>query len=143
MQTEMARLVVAFIGLCANSMKDLKIKEISMIITFAYGFCGCILRVVGGAAVTDFILSLIPAAVCFLLAFVTREQIGYGDAWVLLATGCCLESGEMLMICMLSLTGISLVALFLCAFLHKNGRFELPYVPFLLAALVCVRGIGL
>jgi leader peptidase (prepilin peptidase)/N-methyltransferase len=140
---EIAQTGIALIGLGANSLIDLQKKEVSLVITLLYGICGVLLRIVGGFDGRDFVLALLPGAVCMLLSFVTKGQIGYGDAWILLATGCCMRGADLLMVCMLALAGAGLVALFLLVVFRKKGSFEFPFVPFLLAGVICVRCIGL
>lgn len=142
MQIELARWIIAIMGLTGNSIMDMRRKEISLIVTVACGVCGSILRIAAGAAWKDFLLALIPGIICIVLVYATKEQIGFGDAWVLLATGCCISASELFGAMWLAMTGLSLVALFLYVILRKSARFEIPFVPFLLAGVLCIRGIN-
>lgn len=141
-QTELARWIIVIMGLAENSVMDLRRKEISLMVTAACGVSGGILRMVEGLAWKDFFLALVPGVICLMLVFATKEQVGFGDAWVLLATGCCVNASDLFTAMWLSMTGLSLVALFLYVVLQKNGRFEIPFVPFILAGILCTRSIG-
>lgn len=138
---EIARLIAVLVCLLLNSVMDIRHKEISLPLTILSGVGGISLRAIAGIQITDLAAALIPGILCVFLAFITREQIGYGDAWVLLATGCCLESKDMFAAWMLSLIGIGLVALFVFVCLRKKGTYELPYIPFLFASVICVWGV--
>lgn len=70
-----------------------------------------------------------PGILLFCAAFLSREQIGYGDGWLMLALGMWLDLPELLWIlCM----GMGLGALYGCCFRQK----ELPLVPFLTVVYV-------
>jgi leader peptidase (prepilin peptidase)/N-methyltransferase len=143
MKMELVQTVVVLTGLFVNSISDLKKKEIMIKVTLLYGVFGVVSKIITGFDGKDFLLAMVPGIICMALAFATREQIGYGDAWILLATGCCICSADLFGVCMLAFAGIGLVALFLYVVLHKKGTFELPFVPFVFAGTICVRCIGL
>jgi prepilin signal peptidase PulO-like enzyme (type II secretory pathway) len=143
LKMETIQTAIALLGLCLNSVTDVIKKEISIKFTVFCAVCGVILRAVAGFDVKDLAIALLPGLICVLLCFATREQIGFGDAWILLATGCCISGVDLAVACMLSLAGAGLVAIFLCVVLHKKGTFEFPFVPFVFAGVVCVRCIGL
>lgn len=81
-------------------------------------------------------LALLPGIGAVLLAYVTHEQIGYGDGVFLLCIGGCLGKERTMMIVMAALSGICVVSILLliCKKVGKNSR--IPFVPFL--ALGCV-----
>jgi leader peptidase (prepilin peptidase)/N-methyltransferase len=143
MKMELVQTAVVLMGLFVNSISDIKKKEIIIKFTALYGLFGVITRAIIGFDWKDFLLAMLPGLACMVLAFVTREQIGYGDAWILLATGCCICSTDLFLVCMLALAGTGLAALFLYVVLRKNGTYELPFVPFVFVGALCVRCIGL
>jgi leader peptidase (prepilin peptidase)/N-methyltransferase len=140
---ELVQTAVVLMGLFVNSISDIKKKEIIIKFTVLYGLFGVITRAAIGFDWKDFLLAMLPGLVGMVLAFVTREQIGYGDAWILLATGCCISSTDLLLVCMIALAGTGLAALFLYVVLRKNRMYELPFVPFVFVGTLCVRCIGL
>ena len=76
-----------------------------------------------------------------ILAWSTRESIGYGDGLVILCMGCFYALGEMMAIVMIAITMAGIAALGLLIFGHKNRKSEFPFVPFLLGAHLVMWGI--
>ncbi len=87
----------------------------------------------------DFILSLIPGIVVFLLARLTREGIGYGDGWVLIINGIFLGAADNLQACITAVLLAGLWALILLVVFHKNRKDEIPFLPFLLCGVLSAR----
>lgn len=80
-------------------------------------------------------LSLLPGAVFFLLGFVTREKVGYGDGWVLLMIGLFLDFSRCFFILLAGLLIESVVALVLLALRKIKRDKEIPFCPFLLLGM--------
>lgn len=80
-------------------------------------------------------LSLLPGAVFFLLGFVTREKVGYGDGWVLLMIGFFLDFSRCFFILLAGLLIESVVALVLLALRKIKRDKEIPFCPFLLLGM--------
>lgn len=81
------------------------------------------------------VLSLVPGAVFFLLGFLTREKVGYGDGWVLLMIGLFLDFSRCFMILLAGLLIESAAALVLLAFRKIQRDKEIPFCPFLLLGM--------
>lgn len=78
--------------------------------------------------------SLAPGSVILLLAFVTREQIGYGDGISVLILGAMYGFYKCMGIVCAGLFLVSLTGI-VCMALKKAGRHtRLPFLPFLLSA---------
>lgn len=89
----------------------------------------------GEVNVLSVALSLVPGAAFFLLGFVTREKVGYGDGWVLMMIGLFLDLPRCFLILLAGLLLESTVALVLLVF-HKIQRDkEIPFCPFLLLGM--------
>jgi leader peptidase (prepilin peptidase)/N-methyltransferase len=140
---ELVQTVIVLTGLLINCAVDIKKKEILIKFTVLYGFIGLVIKILTGFDGKDFLLSMLPGIICMMLSFLTKEQIGLGDAWILLATGCCICSRDLFLVCMFALAGVGMAALFLFVVLHKKGTYEVPFVPFVFAGAICVRCIGL
>jgi leader peptidase (prepilin peptidase)/N-methyltransferase len=140
---ELVQTVIVLTGLLVNSVSDMKKKEILIKFTIIFGIIGAFIKIVIGFDGKDFLLAMLPGIICMILSFLTQEQIGLGDAWILLATGCCICSRDLFLVCMLALAGVGMAALFLFVVLHKKGSYEVPFVPFVFAGVICVRCIGL
>lgn len=86
-------------------------------------------------------LGLLPGIFMLILAWSTRESIGYGDGLVILCMGCFYALGEMMAIVMIAITIAGIAALGLLIFGHKNRKSEFPFVPFLLGAHLVMWGL--
>ena len=87
---------------------------------------------------TDFflmMLSLIPGIGFFLLSFLTREKVGYGDGWVLLMIGLFSGFSRCFMILLIGLLLESMVAIILLALKKIQRDREIPFSPFLLLGM--------
>lgn len=86
-------------------------------------------------------LSLVPGAVFFLLGFVTREKVGYGDGWVLLMIGLFLDFSRCFFILMAGLLIESMAVLVLLALRKIKRDKEIPFCPFLflgMGVMLCI-----
>lgn len=106
------------------SVEDMREGRISMLLVAELGLTGLarMLRM-GGAA------EWIPGTLLLCLGCVTKEKIGYGDGWLVLALGMWLSLYELFFL-------LELGILFCVVFALLTGRKELPLVPFLTAAYV-------
>lgn len=137
---EYFRIAAAFAGLLANSIWDIRKKNISLTVTAFMGIMGIGIRIaLQDIQFTDTVLSLMPGVLSLLFALVSRERVGYGDGLLLLAVGCCLKGQEMIALWMLALGLAGLWALVLCICFHKGKKYEIPFVPFVFAGFLVGR----
>ena len=131
-------LILIISGIC-----DIKNKAISMKILIPAGVislvCG-ICQLYYGTTIYSEICSLIPGGIVLALAYLTKEQIGYGDGLVILALGPVFGLINVIIgLC----AAFVISALFSMALLisKKAGKkSSLPFLPFLTAGMgaVCV-----
>lgn len=79
--------------------------------------------------------SLLPGAGFFLLSFITREKVGYGDGWVLLMIGLFLGVSRCFLILLIGLVLESAVAVALLLLQKIKRDKEIPFLPFLLLGM--------
>lgn len=91
--------------------------------------------VMGEVNLLSVALSLTPGAAFFLLGFVTREKVGYGDGWVLLMIGLFLDLSRCFLILLTGLFMESSAALILLVFRKVRRDKEIPFCPFLLLGM--------
>ncbi len=124
------------------SVTDLKSRKVYKAVAGAYILLAFLGRVAGNnIAPGELAAGLLPGAFCFLISWISRQSLGYGDS--ALVTGCGLSIG--LWPCMTTLftafflSGLWAVGLLV---LRRAGREkELPFVPFLLiGAVICGCG---
>lgn len=79
--------------------------------------------------------SVLPASVFWMLSFITREKVGYGDGWVLFMIGLYVGFMKCVLILMaaLVLESIILLVMLVLGKIHKDE--EVAFVPFLLLGL--------
>lgn len=91
--------------------------------------------VMGEVSLPAIALSLVPGAAFFLLGFITREKVGYGDGWVLLMIGLFLDLPRCFLILLAGLLIESAAALVLLVFQKIRRDKEIPFCPFLLLGM--------
>lgn len=91
--------------------------------------------IMGEEGVTGALLSLLPGAGFFLLSFLTREKVGYGDGWVLLMIGLFSGFSRCFLILLIGLLLESTVAVILLALKKIQRDNEIPFSPFLLMGM--------
>lgn len=130
--------IILFLFLAVCAVFDSMRKQIPLVVVWLGMLAAICLRIngiTGEEGLTAAALSLMPGMGFFLLGFLTREKVGYGDGWVLLMIG--LFSG--LFRCFLILlTGLlleSVVAVVLLAFKKIQRDKEIPFSPFLLLGM--------
>lgn len=129
--------ICVFILLLLNSILDWKRQEISLWSLVVFGTFGIFLNVsmtyqsfweiAGGVGVGVFLL---------VIAFLTKEAVGFGDGLLLCVTGIYVGIWENVSLLFIGLLLCALLALG-CLLFHKRGLSDrFPLVPFLLLAWI-------
>ncbi len=128
-------LISVLILLLIASFEDIRKKEVPMwellsalVISGAKVVTDAVAETIDPAGIA---LSLIPGALFILLAFVTRQGIGYGDGLLLLCLGPALGLYKLVLGIIVSLFVCSIFSAILLLIKKANGRTRIPYVPFL------------
>ncbi len=127
--------VLVLLAVC--SMEDLKTKRIHTVwlkVFAAEGLAGTIL--LWQRPVYELILAMTPGMFFLLLAFAAHGGIGEGDGLVLIIMGFFLKPSLILGMLVLAVFLSAGYALFLFIAQKKNRKYEIPFIPFLLAAYV-------
>lgn len=104
--------------------EDIRERQVSMFVILELGLTGAVYAVWTGREPV-----LLPGMLLLLFSRFSKEQIGYGDSWLVLALGMWMEGPKLLFMLW---AGLALgTASAVC--LKKK---ELPLVPFLAAAYV-------
>ena len=88
-----------------------------------------LLEILGGAGIGCFF---------FLVSKCTREQIGYGDSWLILILGIYVGATKLVWILFAASFGAGIFSLIFCAMYQWNRKYTIPFIPFLAAAFVGV-----
>lgn len=132
---ELRNICTAFFLLYAG-WKDLRKREIPLFLTALFAGGGLLYSLSAQRQAVDY---LIPAGIGLMflaLGFLTGGGMGLGDAWVLLALGTVLDTGEyMATLCAAVFLAAVWAGVLLAAF-KKNRKTEIPFVPFLLLGYI-------
>lgn len=129
--------IVLLAGLGIMSVEDIRKKGIKRLWLIGLGIVGLIFTIADAEVLcVSFLLRFVPGVVFVLLAWATREQIGMGDALLILVMGWYLNAIELVDACLLAFFIAGLVALVLLVVIKKSKKFELPMVPFIFAGYV-------
>lgn len=135
-------LLFCLLGVCA--VWDGIRKEIPLAVVWTGMIAALILRAYGAMGEGTWLsaaFAVLPGAVFWLLSFMTREKVGYGDGWVLMMIGLFTGLQRCFLILLAGLVIESAAALILLVFGKTTGDREIPFVPFLLlgtGVIVCL-----
>lgn len=130
--------ILLFLFLAVCSVFDSLRKQIPLAVVWLGMLTAICLRstgIMGEEGVTAVLLSLIPGTGFFLLSFLTREKVGYGDGWVLLMIGLFSGFSRCFLILLIGLLMESVVAVILLALKKIQRDKEIPFSPFLLLGM--------
>lgn len=132
--------VVLLSVLIPAALRDLFEKQVHIFICLAGFLAGVVARLVGfGDDFTTF-YGIIPGVVLLLTSVISREAIGYADGLVMIAIGMTTGIEAGLAILLYSLVFSSVVSLLLLVTKKAGRSTELPFVPFILIAVI---GVGI
>lgn len=129
---------VSLIFLAGLSAEDIKERKISVCHVLMFALSAIFFRAVtsqflGNEISIDLITwSLFPGGILLLLAFLTKEGIGYGDGMCVLALG--LWTGGWFALTVTCI-GIMLAGIWGMACIFRKKREPIPFVPFLLLGM--------
>lgn len=120
--------------LAVLAVQDYRKRKLSLVVLTVLLIAAVCFRAYGGESISGWILSILPGVMFFLISYITREGIGYGDSYVILILGVYFGVWDTV--------GICFVAVFFMAFLSGIGMMmwnwkktkRLPFLPFLAAA---------
>lgn len=125
---------LTFLGV--NAWTDIRKKEVSLISVLAAGVSGIVWSWQSGRGLLQVIISAGIGLAFLALSFITREALGMGDAWMLLAFGMMVETEEFVTDICMGMLLAGAWSMILLVVLKKNRNTEIPFVPFLLAGYV-------
>ena len=98
---------------------------------------GLLLHILSGAAIlTGILFAFLPGLICLLLAKLTKEAIGYGDALMIIAMGAFCEIPALLFLLLGGFLSAALCSVFLLILKKRKRKEEIPLMPFLLCGYV-------
>lgn len=138
------KMIILGMALGVLAWLDFKDKEIPLWI--------CVLEIIVGLGFAFFerrelmslLLACIPGGMAIVFSWISREAIGYGDGIVLVMLGCYLSLSQVLSIGLQAFGVAGVVAFILLVVFRKNGRYRIPFIPFLalLFGWECLMQLG-
>lgn len=127
--------IMVFLVLC--SIQDIREKRLSvkMLVVSGFLFSGMSL-VFEEMPIERRLHSILPGMIAFLLAFLTKEQIGYGDAACLVVLGILVSADSLFGAVMIGLILLSICSMILLAGKRADRKTTLPFLPFLSAGML-------
>lgn len=121
---------LAFMAICAAT--DIRKKEIPIIIITLFGSFAFLYAVIwGGKGWGEILCSLAPGLFLLLLAFCTKESIGYGDGLAAVIVGVLIGWKECVTVIISGFLLSSVFVLILLVCRKVRGKSRIPFLPFL------------
>lgn len=137
---------IVLLFLALGTLWDLKTKSIPKIYLFIWSLIAAaylFLRVMNQESELNVVVGIVPGAICLFLAYVTKEQIGFGDGVVILLTGIFLDMKEVVCIVFISFLILTFALIILLIIQRVNRKSKIPFIPFLFVGhvvYVCCGG---
>lgn len=136
-------LIVMFM-LIYESVIDIRYKKIDVRVAIA----ACIVSILIGCifyghTVINILYGIILGIFLALLAWVSKQRIGYGDAVVFMVLGMCLEPVRVLWILWSSMVMAGVYGMVKIIVFNKSRSLALPYVPFVTIVYVGMLIFGI
>ncbi len=115
---------------------DLRFRKLPLLALIAFGIV--IFMVIGldGSLFSRAIfLRIIPGTIFLILAFMTKQAVGYGDGIIIILLGLSLGLKRCVTVVFTGLILSSVVSVFILLMKKGSRQTRLPFVPFLLIAL--------
>ncbi|MBE5842512.1 MAG: prepilin peptidase [Butyrivibrio sp.] len=136
----MIQVVLVLVLLVIASIEDVRKREISGALLLGLAVVSLVCSVFsiyrGQNTGFDAVMSLLPGAFVMLLAWITREGIGYGDGLLLLAMGPVIGFGGLVMGLVIAFFASGVLSIILMIFKKVGKRYSFPFVPFMTVGMV-------
>lgn len=134
---KIVKVTAVFIFLLLCSIQDIKEKRLSVKMLVLSGVLFLALSLLSdGISWGCRVGNMLPGMTAFVLAFLTKEQIGYGDAACLVVLGNVVSARILTGAIMGGLLLLSIFSVVLLVGKKVNRRTTLPFVPFLTAGML-------
>lgn len=114
------------------SIIDFSTKKIPVVVLIVMGIVGIISSIYAQPSIMSVAVALIPGIVLMAAAFLTREQIGYGDAAVVTLMGLFVTVDIVCSTMVMGLTIAGIISVILIASGRAGRKMQIAFTPFLL-----------
>lgn len=114
------------------SIIDFSTKKIPVVVLIVMGIVGIISSIYAQQSIMSVAIALIPGIVLMAAAFLTREQIGYGDAAVVTLMGLFVTVDIVCSTMVMGFTIAGIISVILIASGRAGRKMQIAFTPFLL-----------
>ena len=122
--------LIIFLGII--SIVDISTKKIPVILLIIMGIAGGVYIISGDKTVINTVISIIPGGILLMMAFLTKEQIGYGDAVVVTLMGLFVSVDIVCSSRVMGLTIAGMVSVIYIVIKRADRKKQIAFTPFLL-----------
>lgn len=135
---------VGVMGMLAiASVRDIRKKQIEVTEIIIFSIIAVVIHMITGEqSIGNMLLGVIPGLILVGLSFLTKGKIGLGDGIIVSASGLFLGLQKNVELFLTGLVLCGIWALALIVIRKKKGSYEIPFVPFLLAAYMEMLIVG-
>lgn len=127
----MAAYIIMLVMLAYESVIDIRERKIDIRAVLAAGITSMLVGVFFYERPVIFILyGIILGGVLIMLARISRQRIGYGDAIIFMVLGMCLEPVRVLGILWVSMLMAGVYGMIKIILFNKDRNLALPFIPF-------------
>lgn len=129
--------VMGMLALC--SAEDIRKKKVCLNPILAFGILGVVFHMLWQLqSIGNLLLGMMVGVSMLFLSVLSAGKVGAGDGLVLLVTGIYLGLEQNLVLLLYGVFLCGIWAIFLVVFQKKNKKDTIPFIPFLLAAYICI-----
>ncbi|MDD6353634.1 MAG: peptidase [Lachnospiraceae bacterium] len=122
--------LIIFLGII--SIIDISTKKIPVILLIIMGIAGGVYIISCDKSVINTVISIIPGGILLMMAFFTKEQIGYGDAVVVTLMGLFVSVDIVCSSLVMGLTIAGIVSVVYIVIKRADRKKQIAFTPFLL-----------
>lgn len=127
--------IIVFLGLCC--IQDIREEKLSLKMLIASGILFFMLSFMfEDMTAKERICNILPGIVATLLAFMTKEQIGYGDAVCLIILGSVVSGEKLLGAVTGGMILFSIIGIIRMIRKKADRKTTMPFLPFLTAGML-------
>ncbi|WP_455721519.1 prepilin peptidase [Agathobacter sp.] len=114
------------------SIIDTATQKIPVVVLIFMAGVGIVCAVTDGKALSSVAIAVIPGIVLFAAAFMTKQQIGYGDAVVIILMGLFVTADVICSALIMGLSIAGVISVLMIAFKKSDLKKQIAFTPFLL-----------
>ena len=135
--------IVLLIFLGYAALSDRLTRQIGLVPLALTFICGIVLQFIfGGFQFLDLALACGIGIILLVVAKLSGEALGYGDALLFMTSGIFLGFTENIFLLLFSLLLSALFSVFQILIRRRKMRDSLPFAPFILGGYICVLAIA-